>query len=66
MNCDIYNKIQEIGTDEIQDILQAVLRRYNQLYPNWEISIISIEKGKDREAQLDRAIALLESMKKLP
>ena len=48
---------------EIQDILQAVLSRYRQLYPDWDINVMSLEKKESKNQQLESIIALLESMK---
>ena len=49
----------------IQAVLQAVLARYRVLYPDWELSVISLEKDRDKTAQLNRIIATLESMKQV-
>ena len=48
---------------EIDALLTTILNRYRELYPGWEISIISLEKDSDRTGQMDRVIALLEQMK---
>ena len=48
---------------EIEKLLKAVLRRYAVLYPDWEISTISLQKSSDRNEQLDRMIAMLQRMK---
>ena len=55
--------IRNAGQDEISEILRAVIARYQELFPEWEISILSLEKDTDKNSQLDRAIALLQSMK---
>ena len=55
--------ISQIDKDEIENILKAVLQRYSVLYPDWEISTISIYKNSDRNDQLDRMIQTLQSMK---
>ena len=44
-------------------MLQAVLERYRELYPNWDIFTISLEKAVDKTEQLDRIIALMEKLK---
>ena len=57
------NIIKNAKPEEINDILQAVLARYRELYPDWEIITLSLEKAVDKNEQLDRMIALLETMK---
>lgn len=46
-------------------LLEAILDRYNQLYPDWEIETIAIQKSQDRIEQIDKTIAFLERLKKL-
>ena len=60
---DIFEIINNAKADEISDILDAVLHRYKQLYPNWEISVLSLEKSVDKNMQLDETIKLLEKLK---
>ena len=60
---DIFEIINNAKADEISEILDAVLRRYKQLYPDWEISVLSLEKSVDKNMQLDETIKLLEKLK---
>ncbi len=60
---DLLAGIAQASEAEINDLLQAVMQRYAQLFPEWELSTISIEKGEDRNAQIDRMILVLQSMK---
>lgn len=48
---------------EIEKLLDVVLRRYEELFPDWEISTVSVCKSYDRNEQLDRMIAVLQGMK---
>lgn len=48
---------------EIENLLKAVLRRYAVLFPDWEISMITLSKSADQSEQLDRMIATLQKMK---
>ncbi len=64
MNQAIQQVLLNAQAEDMEMIMKAVISRYEELFPDWEISTISIEKGKDRDAQLDQAIALLQSMKK--
>ena len=62
---DFIDKINKTDASEIESILKVVLLRYSELYPDWEISTISVSKCEDRNEQLDRMITLLEKMKTL-
>ena len=62
----LLSEIAKVGGTEIQELLNAVLRRYAELFPDWEISMISIEKQADRNQQLDSIIKVLQRMKSLP
>ena len=58
-----------IARTEKQDIdlvLKAVLTRYRELYPDWEICTFSVDRSSDRNVQLDRIIDMLETMKHIP
>ncbi len=55
--------IHTADKDEIVKIICIAARRYVELYPNWDITAMSREKGKDRNEQIDHVIALLESLK---
>ena len=60
---DLLDAIKKANGEELDGILKAVLSRYNELYPQWEISTISILKCEDRNEQLDRMIQVLQKMK---
>ena len=60
---DLLAGIAQANESELSDLLQAVMRRYAQLFPEWELGTISIEKSGDRNAQIDRMILVLQSMK---
>ncbi len=60
----MFDLVEEIAqADEVEKLLEAVLRRYAQLFPDWEVSTISLEKSSDRNEQLDRIIEMLQKMK---
>lgn len=63
---DLLKKIAQADKTEIEPLLKAVLKRYAELYPDWEMSTISLLKTSDRNEQLSSAIALLEQMKHMP
>lgn len=61
----LYKKIAKADTVEIEQILNAVLQRYGELFPEWEIGTVSFQKSTDRNEQLDRMITALQGMKKV-
>lgn len=62
----IYDEINDADGEEITEILDIVLHRYKQLYPQWSVSVVSIDKCEDKNEQIDRMIAVLEKMKEMP
>lgn len=61
--CHLIENISQANATDIEVIMKAVLQRYSALYPDWEISTISIRKESDRNEQLDSMIRALQSMK---
>ena len=59
----VYEAIRKAERGEIDELLTAALNRYREVYPGWDIGIISFEKDKDREEQLNRMIAFLERLR---
>ena len=58
--------IQEISQAqdfEIEEMMTALLKRYRELYPDWEVSVISLKKKDDRNRQIDEVIQFLEKLK---
>ena len=62
---DLLDAIRKANGAEMDEILNTVLSRFSELYPEWEISTISVLKSEDRNKQLDRIIEILEKMKKI-
>ena len=60
---ELIEKIEQADEEEIAILLKAVLERYAELFPDWEVSTVSVQKSFDRNAQLDRMIAVLQKMK---
>ena len=56
-------EIENADTEEVAYILEAALRRYAELYPDWEMNVVSIEKTESRNEQLNRMISFLEGLK---
>ena len=55
--------IQNARPEEMSELILAVQNRYNQLFPDWELSFYTLEKAVDKKEQLNQAIAMLQSMK---
>ena len=49
--------------EAIEELLRAVRKRYAELFPDWELSMISVKKNADKNEQLDKFIALLQNLK---
>ena len=61
----LYAEIDELDSYEIPYVLEAVIERYNQLFPDWEIGTFSVERRKDKNEQLDQIIEFFEKLKTL-
>lgn len=59
----IIHEISRAKAEELDELLQAVLKRYREVYPDWEIITVSLEKAVDKKEQQDRIIRLMEKMK---
>ena len=55
--------IRSATEDEISDMLLAIMERYREVFPHWEIHVLTIEKAVDKNKQLDQAITLIEKLK---
>lgn len=62
---DLVEEIAKADGIEIEKLLTAVLQRYAVLFPDWEVSTITLQKSTDRNEQFDRVIAMLQKMKTL-
>lgn len=60
---ELLDRINEVKEGQIQQVLDAVLERYTELYPQWAVSVISVQRNADRNLQIDQMIRLLESIK---
>lgn len=60
---ELLEKIAQADEYEVEELLKAILRRYAEVFPDWEVSTVSLHKGADRKEQIDRIIKMLESMK---
>ena len=60
----LINEINNTDRSNINDVLNAAINRYRQLYPDWEISLISIEKESDRDSEIEKMNELLNNCRK--
>ena len=60
---ELVEKIAQADGTEIEQLLKAVLARYAELFPDWQINTVSLQKSADTDEQLDRMIAMLQKMK---
>ena len=60
---ELYSQIALANATEIEDFLDAVVHRYAELFPDRDLSIISLEKSADPKKQLDQIIAFLQERK---
>ena len=60
----VISRIRRANGEELDIFRKEVLSRYAVLYPNWEVSTVSIDKCEDRNEQIDRMIQILEKCKK--
>lgn len=63
---DLEEEIARADSTQIENLLKAILDRYAVLFPDWEISAVSLPKSPQRDVQIDRMIAVLQGMKSAP
>jgi len=56
-------RIRKLKADQIHQVLGWVTERYGELYPDWDITTVSLERKGNKNEQLSRMGALLENMK---
>lgn len=60
---DILQKISSAAPSEINSMTHALLMRYSDLFPDWEIAFLSIPKGDKPNKQLSEIIEFLVSLR---
>ena len=60
---ELLDRINKVDEGQIQQVPDAVLARYTELYPQWAVSVVSVFRNADRNLQIDQMIRLLESIK---
>ena len=59
----IIKQIHNADSDQIYLLLEAVHERFRVLFPDWEISTVTIEKSGNQNEDINRIIALWNSVK---
>ena len=60
---DLFAEIARADGNKIEEILNALLHRYAELFPDWEVSTISLQRSQDKNEQHDRIIGVMQNMK---
>ena len=60
---DVIQEILQANDLQIDLLLQAVLRRFGQLRPHVELSVLTLDRDGDRKQDLVNIISYLENMK---
>ena len=66
MDMDILDTISNLDGEKIAAVLDHVLFCYSQIFPQWSVSVLSVDKREDTIAQIDETIALLQKLKENP
>lgn len=61
--CKLEELIKNADKCHIDAIIHALLCRYKELYPDWELHIVSLPKTPDRNEMIDSNIRLLQGLK---
>ena len=56
-------QIAQVDDDHIQDVVRTAIKRYAELFPDWEIGTFSLQKSEDKNEQIDRMIAMLNHLR---
>ena len=60
---DIYDLISEADAKKLPHILDHLLFCYKAHYPDWEMTVVTVNKCGNKNEQLNSIIAMLENMK---
>ena len=63
----LLNRIENASDYEIGDIMQAVIRRYKNLFPGWQIIFLSVPSNdeKERVESIEQMLEFLKDHKTL-
>lgn len=58
--------IKNVRDEDIPFLFKAVAQRYQEVFPDWSVTVITLKKTKDRNEQIDRIISNLQAIKNFP
>lgn len=61
----IMTQIHKADSDQIYLLLEAVHERFRVLFPDWEISTVTIEKSGNQNEDINRILAVWNSVKSI-
>lgn len=59
----VLDQIMQADGAALSDILLTVRKRYGELYPDWEFSLLSVPKVDNRNEIIENTIHLLKKQK---
>ncbi len=62
----LVEEIARAEGEEIENLLQALRRRYAELFPDWEMCTVFLPRGDERNEQIDWVVTMLQKMKVSP
>lgn len=63
-NCEpLTERIRNANGEELNEIINAVIRRYGELFPEWEMHFVSMHRdGEKRKADIQKLFHFLEAV----
>ena len=58
------DKIRKADPEELDQLLAAVHARYREVHPDWDITIISLNKRENRDWQIEKIKEFLDNLGK--
>ena len=59
---EVLERIEQANDLEIQEIIDSIICRYNEYYPEWEVMFLSLHKDKNkRKDDIARIIDMLQN-----
>ena len=56
------NDIKNAKPEDMDEILNTVLNRYREIYTDWDMTVISLDRRESRETQIRRIRELLDNL----
>ena len=64
MMCDLVDLVRHADEHLINDLIQALAQRFEEMSPDYELLIFSVEKKRSFNEQADEFIAFMQKLKK--